>query len=52
MLFRSVKRGKGTGFSGVENPLFTKDNTLMIYGDAKGVLGNLVKEIKALDEGH
>jgi hypothetical protein len=24
----------------------------MIYGDAKGVLGNLVKEIKALDEGH
>ena len=47
-----VKRGKGTGFSGVENPLFTKDNTLMIYGDAKGVLGNLVKEIKALDEGH
>ncbi len=47
-----VKRGKGTGFSGVENPLFTKDNALMIYGDAKGVLGNLVKEIKALDEGH
>ncbi len=47
-----IKRGKGTGFSGVENPLFFKDNTLMLYGDAKGVLGNLVKEIKALDEGH
>lgn len=47
-----IKRGKGTGFSGVENPLFTKDNTLMIYGDGKGVIGNLVKEIKALDEGH
>ena len=47
-----IKRGKGTGFSGVENPLFTRDNTLMLYGDAKGVLGNLVKEIKALDEGH
>jgi NAD(P) transhydrogenase subunit beta len=47
-----VKRGKGTGFSGVENPLFTRDNSLMIYGDAKGVLGSLVKEIKALDEGH
>ena len=47
-----VKRGKGTGFSGVENPLFVKDNALMIYGDAKTVLGNLVKEIKALDEGH
>ncbi|MDA1082579.1 MAG: NAD(P)(+) transhydrogenase (Re/Si-specific) subunit beta [Gemmatimonadetes bacterium] len=47
-----IKRGKGTGFSGVENPLFTKDNTLMIYGDGKSVIGNLVKEIKALDEGH
>jgi NAD(P) transhydrogenase subunit beta len=47
-----IKRGKGTGFSGVENPLFTRENTLMLYGDAKGVLGNLVKEIKALDEGH
>ena len=47
-----IKRGKGTGFSGVENPLFTRDNTLMLYGDAKGVLGNVVKEIKALDEGH
>ncbi len=47
-----VKRGKGTGFSGVENPLFFRDNTLMVYGDAKTVLGNLVKEIKALDEGH
>ncbi len=47
-----IKRGKGTGFSGVENPLFTKDNTRMIYGDAKGALGSLIKEIKALDEGH
>jgi NAD(P) transhydrogenase subunit beta len=47
-----IKRGKGTGFSGVENPLFTRDNTLMLYGDAKGVLGSLIKEIKALDEGH
>ena len=47
-----IKRGKGTGFSGVENPLFARDNTLMLYGDAKGVLGSLVKEIKALDEGH
>ncbi len=47
-----IKRGKGTGFSGVENPLFFRDNTLMLYGDAKGVLGGLIKEIKALDEGH
>ncbi len=47
-----IKRGKGTGFSGVENPLFFRDNTLMLYGDAKSVLGALIKEIKALDEGH
>ena len=47
-----IKRGKGTGFSGVENPLFFRDNTLMLYGDAKGVIGSLIKEIKALDEGH
>jgi len=47
-----IKRGKGVGFSGVENPLFTLDTTRMIYGDAKGALGNLVKEVKALDEGH
>ena len=47
-----IKRGKGTGFSGVENPLFTLDTTRMIYGDAKNVLGTLVKEVKALNEGH
>jgi len=47
-----IKRGKGVGFSGVENPLFTLDTTRMIYGDAKGALGTLVKEIKALSEGH
>ena len=39
-----LKRGKGTGFSGVENPLFTNDNTLMIYGDAKATVSALVSE--------
>ncbi|HEY3285897.1 MAG TPA: NAD(P)(+) transhydrogenase (Re/Si-specific) subunit beta [Gemmatimonadaceae bacterium] len=47
-----IKRGKGVGFSGVENPLFTLETTRMIYGDAKGALGTLVKEVKAIDEGH
>lgn len=39
-----LKRGKGTGFSGVENPLFTNDNTVMIYGDAKQTVSQLVSE--------
>ena len=39
-----LKRGKGTGFSGIENPLFTNDNTVMIYGDAKQTISALVSE--------
>ncbi len=39
-----LKRGRGTGFSGVENPLFTNDNTAMIYGDAKQTISALVGE--------
>lgn len=42
-----LKRGKGTGFSGVENPLFTNDNTLMIYGDAKATVSQLVSEFNS-----
>jgi NAD(P) transhydrogenase subunit beta len=48
-----VKRGQGVGFAGIENPLFYRDNTRMLYGDAKGVVANLISEIKAMDtEGH
>jgi H+-translocating NAD(P) transhydrogenase subunit beta len=32
-----VKRGKGTGFSGIENALFFLDNTRMLYGDGQAV---------------
>ena len=42
-----LKRGKGTGFSGVENPLFTNDNTIMIYGDAKSTVSALVSEFNS-----
>ena len=41
-----LKRGNGTGFSGVENPLFTNDNTVMIYGDAKNTVAQLVSEFE------
>ncbi|QJF50819.1 NAD(P)(+) transhydrogenase (Re/Si-specific) subunit beta [Roseobacter ponti] len=36
------KRGQGTGYSGIENPLFFKDNTRMFYGDAKASLEKLL----------
>ncbi|WP_422103150.1 NAD(P)(+) transhydrogenase (Re/Si-specific) subunit beta [Vreelandella sp.] len=36
------KRGQGTGYSGIENPLFFKDNTRMFYGDARDSLNALL----------
>jgi H+-translocating NAD(P) transhydrogenase subunit beta len=41
-----VKRGKGTGFAGVENALFTADNTRMLYGDAQEVANALVSAVR------
>ena len=43
-----VKRGKGKGFSGVENELFFRDNTRMLYGDGQEVASKLINEIKQL----
>ncbi|WP_425074479.1 NAD(P)(+) transhydrogenase (Re/Si-specific) subunit beta [Sagittula sp. S175] len=40
------KRGQGTGYSGIENPLFYKENTRMYYGDAKQSLGELLNRIQ------
>jgi NAD(P) transhydrogenase subunit beta len=37
------KRGQGTGYSGIENPLFYKENTRMFYGDAKKSVDDLLK---------
>ena len=39
------KRGQGTGYSGIENPLFYKDNTRMFYGDAKKSIDQLLPMI-------
>ncbi|HEY9541899.1 MAG TPA: NAD(P)(+) transhydrogenase (Re/Si-specific) subunit beta [Luteimonas sp.] len=47
-----IKRGKGTGFAGIENALFYADNTRMLYGDGAEMGAALVSELKALDGGH
>jgi len=47
-----IKRGKGTGFAGIENALFYADNTRMLYGDGAAAVGQLISELKALDGGH
>ncbi len=47
-----IKRGKGTGFAGIENALFYADNTRMLYGDGADVASALVSELKAVDGGH
>lgn len=39
-----IKRSMSSGFAGVDNPLFFKDNTRMIFGDAKEVLNNIVRQ--------
>lgn len=39
------KRGQGRGYSGIENPLFYKDNSRMLYGDAKASLDQLLTKL-------
>ena len=41
-----IKRSMNPGFAGIENELFFADNTLMLFGDAKAVLTNLVHALK------
>lgn len=43
-----IKRGKGTGFSGVENALFFSENTRMVFGDGQKVAGAMVQAVKGL----
>lgn len=43
-----IKRGKGAGFSGIENHLFYADNTQMLYGDGQKAVGELIAGIKQL----
>jgi NAD(P) transhydrogenase subunit beta len=46
-----IKRGKGTGFAGIENALFYADNTRMLYADGKEAANSLIAELKAIEGG-
>jgi NAD(P) transhydrogenase subunit beta len=39
-----IKRSMSPGFAGIENELYFMDRTLMVFGDAKSVVGNIAKE--------
>jgi H+-translocating NAD(P) transhydrogenase subunit beta len=42
-----IKRSMSPGFAGIDNPLYYLDKTLMLFGDAKAMVGQLVKEMEA-----
>ena len=41
----AIKRSMNPGFAGIDNELYYADNTLMLFGDAKQVLGDVVKAV-------
>ncbi|TCZ83414.1 NAD(P)(+) transhydrogenase (Re/Si-specific) subunit beta [Lysobacter sp. N42] len=47
-----IKRGRGTGFAGIENALFYADNARMLFGDGAEMAAALVSELKQLEGGH
>ena len=41
----AIKRSMRPGFAGIDNELYTADNTMMVFGDAKAVIGDIVKAL-------
>jgi NAD(P) transhydrogenase subunit beta len=44
-----LKRSMNSGFAGIDNPLFYKDNTALLFGDAKSSVAEVLAEVKGLD---
>jgi NAD(P) transhydrogenase subunit beta len=48
----AIKRSKNPGFAGIDNELYFSDKTWMLFGDAKAVVGDLVKQLAGASGGH
>jgi NAD(P) transhydrogenase subunit beta len=48
----AIKRSKNPGFAGIDNELYFQDKTFMLFGDAKAVVGDLVKQLAPGGAGH
>jgi NAD(P) transhydrogenase subunit beta len=48
----AIKRSMNPGFAGIENELYYDDKTLMIFGDAKAVTGEIAKALAGEESGH
>ena len=48
----AIKRSKNPGFAGIDNDRYFSDRTWMLFGDAKNVIGELVRQLAAGSGGH
>jgi NAD(P) transhydrogenase subunit beta len=47
-----IKHSMAAGFAGIDNPLYYLDQTLMLFGDAKNFVGNIVRELTGGGDHH